>query len=60
MQANNQTGKLAFIRAFLHGYFMYSDDICTLSRPEIAPLFDTCDWSSEAGRGMRSVVTSYC
>lgn len=47
MQNNNQTGQVALIRAYLHGYFMYSDDICTLSRPHVAPLFDTCDWSSE-------------
>jgi len=47
MHANNQTGKLALIRAYHHGYFMYSNDHCELAHADTAPLFDTCDWSSE-------------
>ena len=49
MSANNQTGKLALIRAYHHGYFMYSNDHCELIHAETAPLFDTCDWTSEWG-----------
>ncbi|KAI7838010.1 hypothetical protein COHA_008192 [Chlorella ohadii] len=45
MQANSQTGKLALIRAYHHGYFMYSNDHCELAHADTAPLFDTCDWS---------------
>lgn len=48
MDEAKESGKLALIRAFQPGFYMYSDDVCTLSRPEEAPLFDTCDWSSNA------------
>lgn len=51
MSANNQTGKLALIRAYHHGYFMYSNDHCELIHAETAPLFDTCDWTSKWGTG---------
>ena len=42
---------MALLRAFLANFFAYSDDICTLSRADIAPLFDPCDWTSECPGG---------
>lgn len=49
MQNNNQTGKLALARTYHYGFYMYSDDYCELARPDSAPLFDTCDWTSGLG-----------
>ena len=45
LKADNISETTALLRAFQPGYYPYIDDICTLSRPHIAPLFDLCDWS---------------
>ena len=51
IRQNNQTGRVALIRAYLPGFFMYSDDVCSLNNPSLLPLMDTCDWTSELARG---------
>ena len=55
-RASRQSDNTALLRAFHHGYWLYSDDICSLARVPYAPLFDTCDWSRESASGLPGVA----
>lgn len=47
IKRNNETERVALIRAYFPGFFFYSDDVCSLNNPALLPLLDTCDWTSE-------------